>query len=120
MMRPIQVAEKNITIAQMPRVNCAAPVIISKKALMISAGAICQQKRINDTLIKSTNQSQGRKVSISQITFQPGSDGIFLYSLFSVVGLKVLMRAPPPFQFAAVDKNVSSSRRLIFDGRRIR
>src|SRR5712671_769074 len=107
MMRPIQVAEKNITIAQMPKVNCAAPVIISKKALMISAGAICQQKRISATLIKSTNQNQGRKVSISQMTFHAGSDGIFLYSLFSIAGLKVLMRAPPPFQFVIVDKNRS-------------
>ena len=44
---------------------------------MISAGAICQQKRMSATLTRSMNQSQGRKRSISQMTFHAGSAGIF-------------------------------------------
>jgi hypothetical protein len=52
---------KKATIAQMPKVNGAAPVSMSKKAFMMSAGATCQQKRMSATLTRSTNHSQGRK-----------------------------------------------------------
>src|SRR6476659_3833080 len=69
----------------MPKVSGASPVNISKKALMIRAGAICQQKRIKATLIRSMNHNPGRKRSISQITRQAGKAGTLFVNVDSVI-----------------------------------
>src|ERR1041385_8118071 len=85
MTRPTQVDSVKAAIAQMPNFRGAAPVSISKNALIISAGAICQQKRISATLNRSINQSQGRKRNISQITRQAGRAGILFVNVVSVI-----------------------------------
>ncbi|MFN8462046.1 MAG: hypothetical protein U0X93_09795 [Anaerolineales bacterium] len=74
--RPSHVAMRNATIAQIPKVSVAVPVIMSKKALMISAGATCIEKRKMPTASRSIKSSQGRKRIISQITFHAGSEGV--------------------------------------------
>ncbi|NOH03177.1 MAG: hypothetical protein HND47_15055 [Chloroflexi bacterium] len=56
---------RKATIAQMPKVSCAPPVSMSKKAFMINAGATCQQKRMSATLTRSMIHSQVRKRIIS-------------------------------------------------------
>src|ERR1043165_5280797 len=102
MIRPIHVARIKATIAQTPNLSGAAPVSMSKKALIMSAGATCQQKRINATHARSMNHSQGRKRSISQITRQAGSAGIFSVKVDSVI---INFQNKPLVETQAVETN---------------
>src|SRR5215207_5905479 len=85
----------NATMAQMPKVNGATPVSMSKNALIMSAGAICQQKRINETHSRSMNHSQGRKRIISQMTRQAGKAGDFCSSGLKVVSAIIIFFHSP-------------------------